>query len=129
MTARTARANLASSLVTSFASAYEDIGTGWAIYSSAPDVLSVPAVVISPRSPYRNRLTQTLDEISLMATILVNRAGGPRAMDVMDNAIDVLLPALLEAGAKVDETTSISITQDVGGVEYLTATTDLELTV
>jgi hypothetical protein len=81
----------------------------WNVYASPPDVLLLPAVVVAPRSPYRELFTFTESSVHLAVQVIVSRSGGPAALDVIDAALDVILTALHD----VENVTAVG---DVAGV-------------
>lgn len=98
---------------------------GWVTYPAPPDTLSSPAVVIGPRDPYVQFLTYKQAELLLRLSLLVPRNLGTAAMDVMDDAIDAVRAALLNASdvliAKVGEHAVVS----EGNTDHIAAIIDI----
>jgi hypothetical protein len=101
--------------------------SGWVVYSGPPESMSVPCVVIAPRSPYRLRLTGTKDEVNLTTLIVIKKGEG--SLNKIDDTIDVIIPALYSANCKVDDAVEVVATIEANGVEYLTASIDFSITV
>jgi hypothetical protein len=76
--------------------ALETTEARWVAYPSPADVLSLPACVIGPDEPYRQPLNlgQQGQEMRLVIHLFVNRATGPHALDIFDEATDAIIGAL-----------------------------------
>jgi len=97
--------------------------SGWGVYPAPPDIIAAPAVVIAPRSPYRERVDYGREAVRLQLTILVPRAAGPAGMEVLDTACDDVIAAVESvAEATWEQVESVGPVQEQGGIEYLTAT-------
>jgi len=109
------RADIAAAVVTAM--------PGWGVYPAPPDIVAAPAVVIAPRSPYRERVEYGREAVRLQLTILVPRAAGPAGMEVLDTACDDVIAAVESvAEATWEQVESVGPVQEQGGIEYLTAT-------
>ena len=60
----------------------------WSIYAAPPVIVTTPAVVIAPRTPYRGDLTFTKEQVSLALRIVVQP--GEDALDRIDGVMDLL---------------------------------------
>jgi hypothetical protein len=104
------------------------LGANWAVFASPPETPSVPCVVIRPGSPYRELNTYRLQRMRLRLEVILQRALGAEALDVIDDAIDDVLTALdalsISVGWSGAEPTGLV---EVNGVEYLTATIDIDV--
>ncbi len=60
----------------------------WTVYAAPPPVVTFPAVVIAPRTPYRGDLTFTKEQVSLALRIVVQP--GEDALDRIDAVMDLL---------------------------------------
>lgn len=100
--------------------------SGWAVYASPAEVVSVPCVVTTPGSPYRELVTYTEEAMRLRLVVLLNRATGAEALDAVDDAIDDVLTAL---DAVTPSITWLGVdvqgVVEVNGAEYLSASIDL----
>lgn len=105
-----------------------NLPSGWVVYPSPPTSLVAQSAVISPRSPYIIRQSVGIDAVSLQITLLVNLAAGPTAMDILDDAIDNLRAGILNSGDVMWEAVEdIGVAQEVGGVDYLTASINIQV--
>lgn len=104
----------------------------WAVYANPADIVSLPAVVIGPGEPYRERMTfgpgLAKERIRLTAWLFVNRAVGGGALDLFDEAADAVIGALDTATyscawSGMDPQGSVT----VGEVDALAATIDIEV--
>jgi hypothetical protein len=62
--------------------------TTWSVYAAPPAIVTTPAVVIAPRTPYRGDLTFTKEQVSLALRIVVQP--GEDALDRIDAVMDLL---------------------------------------
>ena len=62
--------------------------TTWSIYAAPPTIVTTPAVVIAPRTPYRGDVTFTKEQVSLALRIVVQP--GEDALDRIDGVMDLL---------------------------------------
>lgn len=104
-----------------------DLGGRWTVYPNPPDNLSIPCVVLGPRSPYRVTDTYTGDRLNLTATITLPSTGVLRdTFDALDDTVETVLASLLDAGAEVQQVTNVGLTEtDTEGRSYIVATIDL----
>jgi hypothetical protein len=116
MTPKEARHDLAADLATA-------LGPTWTVYASPPEVITAPAVVLAPRTPYRVAGTVCNEELKLTATLLVQRAAGPAALDFLDDACTAARTAIHASSVVswVEAINDIGIMQEAGGVDYLAA--------
>ena len=99
--------------------------SGWAVYSSPPETVTAPAVVIGPRSPYRQWGSFGTEDVNVQLTVLVPRALGADALDNVDDALDTVLGAIdTVANAMPMEVTTVGLSQ-AAGVDYVTAVLDV----
>lgn len=119
MTPKADRQSLATGLRTA-------LPAGWSVYASPAEVVSVPCVVTTPGSPYRELVTYTEEAMRLRLVVLLNRATGAEALDAVDDAIDDVLTAL---DAVTPSITWLGVdvqgVVEVNGAEYLSASIDL----
>lgn len=119
MTPKTDRQSLATGL-------RDALPSGWAVFPGWADVVSVPCVVITPGSPYRELATYTQQRMRLRLYVLLNRATGDAALDAIDDAIDDVLTALDAVTPSISWSgADAQGIQEVNGVEYLSASIDL----
>jgi hypothetical protein len=100
----------------------------WSVYASPPDVITMPAVVIAPRNPYRETFTWEVEAVHLSVNVIVPRAAGLTALDVIDEAMDVLVRGsepILDVPSVVEAVIS-GVTQATnGGAECVVGTIDI----
>lgn len=100
---------------------------GWSIYTEPPELLARGnCLVISPRDPYIGHSTFGQDELMLGVTLLVPRAHGP-ALDVIDPALLAVRGLLSTIRGATIGATRTGIIDEVGGLEYVAAMTDVTL--
>lgn len=104
----------------------EALPEDWTVYPSPPETIASPAVVIAPRSPYRTDETFTEERVNLALRVVVKRAAGTDALDIIDATVDLLMrgsdPILAAASiTNVENTVDIALAQD-GGVDYIVGT-------
>ena len=121
MTPKTDRAAIATALRTAL--------PGWAVFDSPPEVGSAPCVAILPRTPYRELLTYTEERMHLQLVVVIPRAAGADLLDLVDDTFDDILTALDASGTPQCAWSAITVrgTEEVGGIEYLTASIDLDV--
>lgn len=94
----TKREAIATAMRTTFA----DLPGAWTIYAAPTDIKSLPAVVLSPRSPYRSPTTFLInpstgavnEQLNLTANLFIRRDAGNEALDLFDEACDRVIQAL-----------------------------------
>lgn len=119
MDAKSKRAALALALV-------EALPDGWTVYASPPETVTAPSVVIGPRAPYREWGTFGTEDVNLQLSLLVPRALGASALDVLDEVLDTVLEAVDSVDNAMPMATALGLTQtSAAGVEYLTAAIDV----
>lgn len=102
---------------------------GWTTYHGPPEVASLPAAVVTMRSPYREAGTACAELIRLRVWLLEARSSGLEGLDGLDELTDpvraalltdptIVIPSLLE---------ELGMPPPVGGVEVYGAAIDLEI--
>lgn len=112
---------------TAVAAAIATATTDWAVYEAPPETVTGPAVVIGPRSPYRQYGTFRggSEIVNLGVTLLVPRSLGASALDVLDPALDTVLAALdTVANVTFAEVVDVAMAS-AAGVDYVTARIDI----
>ena len=99
------------------------LGAGVAVYPYPPEVVSAPAVVLVPRSPYRTDASYQTEQWSFGLLVLILRPGDTEAGYLQ---LDVLIAGVREAvkgqaRAVWEGVDAVGSTVPVGGVEYLSA--------
>ncbi len=123
MTAPLTRAALAAVL------AADGTLTGWEHYAEPPEQLAGRAcMVVAPRSPYQSWQTYSELEVHLTISLLVPRTHGP-AMDSIDTGLTALRAVLVDLeGVGIGDISSVGILEDVGAIQYIVASLDVDLT-
>jgi len=98
----------------------------WTVYPGPPEVTSLPAVVIVPRSPYRRAGTFCADIYSLAVTLLVGRATGVAGVDELDVLAVTVTDELIAQTGLVYESTDLGPMIAPGGVEAYGAALNVE---
>lgn len=109
-------------LATAAAAALPD---DWTVYAAPPTVVAGSALVIGPRDPYIRRVTYRQHELALRLSLMVPLALGADALDVLDDAVELLRPAVLALSTVAWQTVGGLGLTDVGDVQYLMAAVDL----
>ena len=60
----------------------------WSVYAGPPSIVTTPAVVIAPRTPYRGDLTFTVEKVALSIRVVVQP--GDDALNRIDGVFDLL---------------------------------------
>ena len=77
---------------------------GWNVYSTPPEVATLPLLIISPGDPWAAPLTWTRTEVALLVTAGVTQAGSTdAAMTGLEQALWDLFAALRAIGAVAGE--------------------------
>lgn len=102
------------------------VPTGWAVYASPPSSFSAPCLILGPGEPYREPHTYRRERLQLRATVLVQVAAGNLALDVIDDALDDVLPAINALGDIAwERVTNIGEVTNTGGADYISAQVDI----
>lgn len=103
---------------------------GWTVYPSPPDVISTPCVVVGPRPPYREMTTFQSETVGLQVSIFFQMVAGQLALDVLDETVDLIRPALetVEECAVLRVNDLGIVTTDKPGVEYFAGSIDITVT-
>jgi len=95
----------------------------WTIYSAPPELLSLPAVVIVPRVPYRvDGPAWCEEQYGLDVVILAPRSQGVPGFDLVDVVASLAQAALLAVPGLIYEGTDMGPMIQPGGVECAGAT-------
>jgi hypothetical protein len=99
------------------------------VYAYPPEAPAAPALVITPRSPYRVGDVYGVERYQLTILVLLPRAADVEASYArLDRLCDATRAAILDLeGATWNGVQSIGPTQPVGGVEYLSAACDVDV--
>jgi hypothetical protein len=101
-----------------------EFGESAVVYSAPPETVTAPALVVAPRTPYRNPSTFCQYELNLRIVALVQRGVG--GLDGLDDMMDRVLIAVNTLDSVMwTAVGDIGTTQDVGSIEYLTASIDI----
>jgi hypothetical protein len=101
------------------------LGPSVAVFPQPPETVTAPGVVVAPGSPYRSPSTYCQYELRLRIVAFVQRAS-PDAMDLLDEMMDVIVACVRGIEWLTwTNVADIGTTQEVGSVEYLTASIDL----
>lgn len=100
---------------------------GWTVYSQPPETVAAPALVVGPRDPYIVRLTARQWDLQLRLSLMVPRSAGAIALDLIDDAIDLLRPAVLALPYVAWQTVGGLGVVTEGDVKYLLAVVDITL--
>lgn len=100
--------------------------SGFSVYASPPEIVTFPAVVVAPRAPYRELLTFTRESVRIAVLVIVPRAAGPDALDLVDATLDLVKPAVasVEAVTEVGDVSSV-VLASYGGTDCIVASIDL----
>ncbi len=99
---------------------------GVTVYNSPPESVTAPAVVISPRQPYRTISSYCDWEVNYRVTGLVQRGAGADSLDYLDDLLDAIIPAIRAfAFVTIDSVGEVGYTTDVGAVDLVTGAVDL----
>jgi hypothetical protein len=111
------REDLANALASAF-------GADVAVYRQPPDVISVPAVVVMPGSPYQTVGTACAREVNLDLVAFVARTDEEAAYDNIDLLLDAIYDAMktVPVNAAWQQASVVGPTEEIGGVSYLSAT-------
>ena len=107
---------------------------GWSIYPEPPAGVVAPAVAVAPGEPYRTTTAYRMEEVQLRLLVLLS-AGATGALDLLDDAIELVLLALMSQPTNaatplaVRQVGSVGLIQDIGGVQLLSATVDVTATI
>lgn len=103
---------------------------GVTVYPSPPEGITAPAVVISPRQPYRRPVSYCDYELQMRVNVGVQRNASTAGMDMLDDLIDLIIPALNSIPYVAWQAVSdIGVTQDIGSVDYLFGSIDITCTI
>ena len=86
-----------------------------------------PAIIISPRGPYIERLTFSQYRTNLTLNILLPRTFADRAMDVFDAVFLAIMRDLPRGAEVVAIGNLVGVTVDQSGIEYMSAAVDISL--
>ena len=102
---------------------------GWTVYPGPPEVVSLPAAVVVPRTPYRQpaNLGGCEWRYGLQVTLLEARSAGTAGVDELDLMAETVRTALFAIPSLAYESTDLGPMIAPGGVEAYGATLNLEL--
>jgi hypothetical protein len=100
---------------------------GWTVYDTPPEGVNAPAVVITPRDPYRTPANACNEEVHLALVVLMSRASSAAGVNLLDDAASMVRDAINTGPvmAVVEQVTGLGASTEVGGNEYLTVTLDV----
>lgn len=99
----------------------------WTVYPGPPEVVSTPAAVIVPRTPYRRPGTYCQVTYGLAVTLLEARSTSTAGVDLLDDLAETVRSALSAVKGLAYESTELGPMIAPGGAEVYGATLNLEL--
>lgn len=101
----------------------------WTVYAGPPEVVSLPAAVVVPRTPYRRfaDMGGCTWIYGLQVTLLEARSAGMDGVDMLDDLAETVRAALYTVPSLAYESTDLGPMIAPGGVESYGATLNLEL--
>lgn len=98
----------------------------WTTYAFPPDVVAFPAAVVVARSPYLAPARYCAGIYQVAVTLLLARAVGPPAGDILDTWTEPVRRAIAAIGGIVWEGTDMGPMIAPGGVEAYGSTINLQ---
>jgi hypothetical protein len=99
----------------------------WTVYLLPPEVPSLPAAVIVPRSPYRRPGTFCAEILGVELRLLEDRAAGPDGLEALDVLAGTVRDAVTGLTGLTYESTDLGNLSVWAGVETIDARLLLEL--